>query len=811
MLTIQNAHFQLAVNPQQAVWSLYGPDPDKSSLEDVRLGMIYSLEGKQIRALHTGQPLLGGAIQRNESIHGPIQALVLKSPADANGLRFSITFALPDDHPLALWKIQVENRGRRSVELVRFEMMKAGELAAPKVSPVAVLMGTRTVRKFPMGSVRPHANPGELAFFSNGWQTGSFAGLLGPRDRQPQTKLGFLRLAYEHGSGTPQPHRRGHFASDMFGILVDRTHRTGILAGFLSQKQNFGSLEVLVNPLSPVINMWANGDSARLNPGASFETDWACIQFIEIDQPLPLEPYLRAAARENTVAGGLWNDTQPGEGRSFSGWCSWYHFYTRVTAADIERNLVAAAGIREQIPLDLVQIDDGFESKVGDWYSFKPEFSQGLEPLAKAIRTQNFTSGLWLAPFIAVPNSEVIRKNPGWILRNRSGLPVNTGFLWETFPRALDLTVPEALEYAAGACRTASKEWGYPYLKLDFLFSASLPGRYHDPTRTRAQVLRLGLEAIRQAVGQDVYLLGCGCPLGPAIGLVDAMRIGPDVEQRWEPAHFNLKLPFKGEPGIPGAENAVRNTLTRAPFHNRWWVNDPDCLLLRESTHLTTAEVQSMAAVMAMTGGLLMISDDLPQVTPERLAILQAILPQLDRQAHLLDFFDRRMASRLKLSLNGAAGQWEMIGLFNWSGQPENLTFRTAEFGLDPNNVYLARSFWTGMLHRFQNELVFPEVPAHGSVVLAVRKEDPEHPEYLGSSLHLSQGAEVTAMETDKQGLRVEISRPGRQEGIVDLKLTREPVTVLQDDRQLEWMMLAGNVCRLKIAFKQKSLLEIRY
>ena len=43
---------------------------------------------------------------------------------------------------------------------------------------------------------------------------------------------------------------------------------------------------------------------------------------------------------------------------------------------------------------------------------------------------------------------------------------------------------------------------------------------------------------------------------------------------------------------LPAARNAVRNTLTRSPLHSRWFLNDPDCLLLRPTTKLTPAELQ---------------------------------------------------------------------------------------------------------------------------------------------------------------------------------------------------------------------------
>ncbi len=145
--------------------------------------------------------------------------------------------------------------------------------------------------------------------------------------------------------------------------------------------------------------------------------------------------------------------------------------------------------------------------------------------------------------------------------------------------------------------------------------------------KTRAQVLRMGLEALREAAGPDVHLLGCGVPLGPSIGIFDSMRIGADVAPDWPPSELGNESFFRGEFNMPSTRNAIQNALTRAFMHERWWVNDPDCLNLRPDSNLTLAEVQSMATVIALTGGPLLLSDDLPKLPVERLRIAQQLVP----------------------------------------------------------------------------------------------------------------------------------------------------------------------------------------
>ena len=193
---------------------------------------------------------------------------------------FTITFALPEQHPLFLWKLSIENNGAQPVFVDRLELLRSGG-------------------KSP-GIVFPSPARG-LAFFSNGWQSWSWCGAYGFSDRARHTRLGPIRTPTDVNPGTSQPRSTGHFSSDMFAVLGDRHQRTGVLAGFLSQQQQFGSLEARLNTSHPSLRLWANGDGARLDPGASMESDWACIQFLRLDDIDPTGPYLDAVARQHDL------------------------------------------------------------------------------------------------------------------------------------------------------------------------------------------------------------------------------------------------------------------------------------------------------------------------------------------------------------------------------------------------------------------------------------------------------------------------------------------------------------------------------
>jgi alpha-galactosidase len=313
------------------------------------------------------------------------------------------------------------------------------------------------------------------------------------------------------------------------------------------------------------------------------------------------------------------------------GWCSWYQYFHDVTEADLRNTLTRAASW----PFDVIQIDDGYQRGIGDWLDTNPRFPTPLDGLADAIASTGRRPGLWLAPFLVAPNSEVATRHPDWIARELVD-DVNAGPLqtcWNPpwgggeggVMYGLDTSLPEVQDHLA-AVAADLVDAGFSYLKLDFTYSPSLEGGYSDPSRTPAERVRDGFEAIRRGAGDDAFLLGCGVPLSHVVGVVDAVRIGQDVAPAWsaDPAD----APVAGYFGmLPAVSHALTSTLARAPFHRRLWQNDPDCLLLRtKDTQLTETQVMTWAKVVGISGGMALVSDDLALLGDRERSLLEDTL-----------------------------------------------------------------------------------------------------------------------------------------------------------------------------------------
>ena len=49
------------------------------------------------------------------------------------------------------------------------------------------------------------------------------------------------------------------------------------------------------------------------------------------------------------------------------GWCSWYHYFHAVTEDAMRSNLHALKDLRTEYPIEVVQLDDGYQAALGDW------------------------------------------------------------------------------------------------------------------------------------------------------------------------------------------------------------------------------------------------------------------------------------------------------------------------------------------------------------------------------------------------------------------------------------------------------------
>jgi alpha-galactosidase len=452
---------------------------------------------------------------------------------------------------------------------------------------------------------------GRLGMYQHGYQSWSRSGVVHPGvDTDPAASATLQLLVMSHHAderhGPPEVLR-----SELVTVLADDDG--GYLAGFLGGDRHDGTFRHRPGPSGGQLVVEAFLGDAVLAPGEV--RDLHDVVLAPTDDPVgALDAWAAECGRRSGARTGAPYQV---------GWCSWYHYFQHVTEQAFRENLARAA----DWPFEVFQLDDGFQSAVGDWTTTDETFPSGLAALAAEVAGAGLRPGLWIAPFVVAPTSRLAAEHPEWVARFPDGEPLIGMYNdhWGGFVHTLDTSHPEVLEHLESLAAELVA-MGFTYLKLDFTYAPGFDGRYHDPSMTPAERVRAGYDAVRRGAGDDTFLLGCGAPLGACIGVVDGMRIGPDVAPWWAPQ--TELFPFPGyEATVPSTLNAWRNTLARAHQHRRLWLNDPDCLMLRTTdTDLTEDQVRAWALAVAASGGMAIVSDDLALLDDSSRALLEEVL-----------------------------------------------------------------------------------------------------------------------------------------------------------------------------------------
>ncbi|MBO7085828.1 MAG: alpha-galactosidase [Bacilli bacterium] len=279
------------------------------------------------------------------------------------------------------------------------------------------------------------------------------------------------------------------------------------------------------------------------------------------------------------------------------GYTSWYNYYQNINEEIILRDL---EGLDSRF--NLFQIDDGYETYVGDWKDIDPaKFPNGLADIVNKIHQKGYKAGIWLAPFVAETKSKLFSERKD-LLKMVDGTPVSCGGNWSGF-YALDMQNPDTLAYIK-ECLEYYIDLGFDFFKLDFLYAASLP-LYEG--LTRAEMAEKSYAFIKEVL-KDKLVLGCGAIPFNSANKFEYLRIGPDVslifDDIWYMKHMHRER--------ISTKVTLQNTIYRSIFNNHLFLNDPDVFLLRDDNiKLSAKQKEALLTINSLFGSVLMTSDNI--------------------------------------------------------------------------------------------------------------------------------------------------------------------------------------------------------
>jgi alpha-galactosidase len=674
---------------------------------------------------------------------GAAQRVELRTGSEA-GLELRLRLELGEDWPGFALELEVHNASVELRRVVALDPLAWGALAESEL-------------RLP--------GPPELwRFFRMGYQSWSPAGSLPMGGTDARPRLRGVEIMHQ-GPETPVA-RAGLHVSDFVTELRAPGH-AGLALGFLTHERLLTHVSLEHRRGSPrALSARAAAEGLALEPGETLRAERLWVGFPDAEQD-GIAQWAQRCGREMQA---------PVPAQAHSAWCSWYHYFTGVRAEDVRANAAALSQI--EAPIEIVQIDDGYQAAVGDWLEWDQSFPEGIAPLAREIRASGFRAGLWLAPFIVSRASATFDKHPDWTLKSRGGRP-RTALVHGSWKGhtcyALDPTHPGVQDWLRGVAERM-RGLGFDYLKLDFLYAGALGGLRHDPSQAGAAAYRSGVSALRSGAGADAFLLGCGAPLGPSVGLFEAMRIGPDVAPHWRATASDLLYGIRSS---PSAENSVRNVLARAGLHQRLWLNDPDCVLLRDrDTRLTESEVRALAGAIAVSGGLPVISDDLSCLGPARLRLLRKLLPAHGRVPEPL----AGSSEIPEVLFARFPDQSVLLYALNLERRTRFFDIPLARLGLSGEafvfDVLDERLLPGRVADRLRTEPVAPR----GALLLRLSPAD-RPPRVVGSTLHAGAGAVETARlraDPTGSGCELRLVLPGPRRGRVWVWLGEDPPVPLE-------------------------------
>jgi alpha-galactosidase len=433
-----------------------------------------------------------------------------------------------------------------------------------------------------------------------------------------------------------------------------------------------------------------------------------------------------------------------------TGWTSWYYHYEKIDEKIILDNLRAFA--ERKVPIDIFQIDDGYQKAVGDWLGTNEKFPRGMKPVADEIRKAGYRPGLWLAPFIAEEKSDIVRNRPEWIKTDRYGERIVAGhnpFNWSGNFYALDLCNPDVREYLRAVFDTVLNKWGFGIVKLDFLYAAAL-----SPScgRSRGQLMTESMEFIRECAGES-WVLGCGMPLGPGFGYTDFCRIGSDVALSWQGEHYKIlgiqtKLTlehfrFRERVSI---YNSLMSTIGRHMLNGREFMNDPDVFILRTPYQwLTPDEKKTLYLLNQIFGGLVFTSDNIGEYDPEQFAFYMKQFPFRPKEITSCEMDGGLLRTEFRIE------KLEYAAFANMGDTP-----RTA--GLDGHYAEGANLLESPQFTLAPHETrVFLRIPRGEYAV-------------IGSDLHIFPGSETESVQAAPRGVTVRRAPSNRTSGVILLR-----------------------------------------
>jgi hypothetical protein len=375
------------------------------------------------------------------------------------------------------------------------------------------------------------------------------------------------------------------------------------------------------------------------------------------------------------------------------GWWSWTVYYGAINQGEVLANGDWQAEHLKPLGYKYFQIDEGYQYARGEYTTPNAtQFPDGLRFVGHHLTGEGLTFGIWTAPFEVTTRAWIYEHHKDWLVHNAKGEPIPIGLVWgqkSDVLYALDTTHPGAQENMRQTYRTLVREWGVRFIKLDFMDTTAIEGYRYRPNTTALEAQRIGLQIIRDSVGEEVILDKDGSPMLNPVGLVDTGRISADTGHSFE-----------------RTRNAASGIAARFYMQRTFFVNDPDAFNVtathlmeraNEKSSISLGAAEASIALSAVSGGMYEIGDDMLVLGSEkdRLALVEnrelLNIAKVGQASTPLDLMTYEPEDgQPSIFFLREDQRQAILTVFNWTNRVRAHTLRLTDLGLPADHTFAA-------------------------------------------------------------------------------------------------------------------------
>ena len=375
------------------------------------------------------------------------------------------------------------------------------------------------------------------------------------------------------------------------------------------------------------------------------------------------------------------------------GWWSWTAFYGTINEGETLANADWQAEHLKSLGYKYFQVDEGYQYARGEYTTADATlFPNGMRFVGHRVTGDGLIFGVWTAPFEVTSRAWVYEHHKDWLVHNAKGEPIPSRAVWNQKSDViytLDTTHPAAQEYVRQTYKTLVREWGVRFFKFDFMDTTAIEGYRYRPNTTALEAQRIGLQIIRDTVGDEVVLDKDGSPMLNPVGLVDTGRVSTDTGHSFQ-----------------RTKDAAPGIAARFYMHRNFFVNDPDAFNTtgqsfsdrpERPSSIALPAAEAAVALSAVSGGMYELGDDMAVLgsQKDRLALVENAdllnMAKIGRASTPLDLMTYNPEDQQpSIFFLRESPHQAILTVFNWTETPRSHTLNLADLGLPAEHTFAA-------------------------------------------------------------------------------------------------------------------------